>query len=64
MSIKVVDLFLKILKRLWQIICRYAAHAKGQDTQKGRRDRKSIKDQLPATLGQVDYMGKRLYQMD
>ena len=29
--------------------------------QKGWKDKESIKDRLTATLGQVDYLGKRLY---
>ena len=36
----------------------------GGETQKGGRDKKSIKDQPPATLGWVDYMGKMVDQAD
>ena len=36
----------------------------GGETQKGGEDKESIKDQPPATLGRVDYLGKRLYQVE
>ena len=38
-------------------------HGKAE-TQKGREDKESIKDRPPATLGPVDYLGKRFYQVD
>ena len=36
----------------------------GGGTKKGGRDKESIKDHPPATLGRVDYMDIRLYQAD
>ena len=34
------------------------------ETQKCGKGKESIKDQPPATLDRVDYLGKRLYQAD
>ena len=35
---------------------------RGGETQQGGRDKAAIKDHPPATLGRLDYLGKRLDQ--